>query len=285
MQTPKDLVIRAMTDDSAFRAITARTTAMVQGVLDSQQTPTACRQVMGDLLTAAVLIRETMSPDQRLQALLTDKSRKSRLVADAHLEGQTRGLVTLRKGQDTLSLKGGQLEVQRTMYSGQPHRGLVEIPPGGGVNEAVMAYMDASEQVASMVAVATVMAGDRVQVAGGYIIQLLPEVGRAPLTVMTERLRDFATIETLLPKIGGDPVTLLKELLYGMPYTMLQTDGAVSFACQCSTVRVLRSLATIGREEIASMVAEGKAIDINCDYCGQAYSVSPKQLGGLLDEN
>src|SRR4029079_13425293 len=114
----------------------------------------------------------------------------------------------------------------------------------GGLSEALMTYMASSEQVASMIAVACVLDGEQVKAAGGYIVQLLPEVGRAPLAIMTERLRDFERIDQLLldfdsapvsdntaPALRGSAVMLLEELLYGMPFTQLD-HSALAFKCR-----------------------------------------------------
>lgn len=272
-----------MTDDGAFRVVAARTTELTQTVLRMQNATGSCAQHFGDLLTGTVLIRETMSPNQRVQTILTNADRTARLVADSHPGGGTRGLLTLVHDDSQLDLRSAQLEVMRTMYTGEPHRGLIEVPQDGGVSEAVMAYMAVSEQVASMISLATVPQEGEVLVAGGYLVQLLPEVGRGPLEIMAARLQDFEQIGPLLLQIDGDPKTLISELLYGMPYTLLEEQGRVAFQCTCSSVRVLSSLATLGRDELADMVASGEAIDVSCDYCAKTYSVGPQQLSGLLD--
>ena len=275
--------MRAMTDDGAFRVVAARTTALVNGILRMQSADGGTAQHFGDLLTGTVLIRETMSPNQRVQTILTNADRTARLVADSHPGGGTRGLLTLVDDRAQVDLRAAQLEVMRTMYSGQPHRGLIEVPQDGGVSEGIMAYMAISEQVATMTAVATVMQAGEVLVAGGYLVQLLPEVDRGPLEIMAARLRDFEQIGPLLLQIDADPQALISELLYGMPYTLLEEHGRVAFECTCSSVRVLSSLATLGRDELADMIASGEAIDVSCDYCAKTYSVSPQQLSGLLD--
>jgi len=62
-----------------------------------------------------------------------------------------------------------------------------------------MAYMQTSEQVDTMLAVSALLDDTgNIRAAGGYMVQLLPEVGRGPLMVMTERLADFRTIEQQL---------------------------------------------------------------------------------------
>ena len=62
-----DRVIRAMTNDGAFRVIAAVTTQTVRGAVAAQQAKGAIAARFGDLLTGSILIREAMSPTLRVQ--------------------------------------------------------------------------------------------------------------------------------------------------------------------------------------------------------------------------
>jgi molecular chaperone Hsp33 len=187
--------------------------------------------------------------------------------------------------QREFSLDGGTLEIVRTLYNGELHRGVVEVSEGAGMSQALMSYLQGSEQVASMLAVACVLQGDRhVVAAGGYLVQLLPEVGRAPLAIMAERLNDFRDISELLAGTDAAPSPLLDEILYGMPFTRL-TEHPLGWKCRCSTVRVMSSLATLSRTDLAELIEDGKPIELTCDFCGHTYSISPAQLAGLMDQS
>jgi len=120
--------------------------------------------------------------------------------------------------------------------------------------------------------------------AGGYLVQLLPEVGRGPLAIMAERLNDFRDIRELLTKLDAAPAPLLDEILYGMPFTRL-SDSPLSWKCRCSAVRVMSSLATLSRADITELISDGNPIELSCDFCTQTYAISPTQLAGLLDQS
>lgn len=283
-QTALDSAVRAMTDDGAFRVITVRTTDTVAKTLETQQAHGLNAGYLGELVTGAVLVRETMAPKHRVQCVFNTRDRRGQLLADAHPDGGNRGLLVRREGLQEISLAGGTLEMMRTLWSGEIHRGVVRIPQDGGLSEALMAYMSESEQVVSMISVACVLDGDRVKAAGGYIVQLLPEVGRAPLAIMAERLRDFQQIGPLLAETDAAPEPLLEELLYGMPFTRLD-NSPLSFKCRCDAVRVMSALASIGREELAELLREEPVIEMECDYCGQHYTMNSTELQGLLQQS
>ncbi|MFZ5892316.1 MAG: Hsp33 family molecular chaperone HslO [Myxococcota bacterium] len=284
MTQAKDSVLRAITDDGAFRVITARTTETIRGAVRAQGAKGATARTFGDLITSAILFRETMAPQLRVQGVLRGANGSGSLVADSHPSGQTRGLVQLT-GADEIALDDGAvIQMMRTMPSGHINQGIVEVPSEGGVSRALMAYMQVSEQVVSMVAVSTHIEDDHVVAAGGYMVQLLPEVGRGPLMVMTERLRDFENIDAQLDDASFSPSYLLDQLLHGMAFTRIE-ESAVNYSCWCDELRVMSALATLPRSDIEHLLSSDDVLEIACEYCKREYRILPTRLRGLLNQS
>jgi molecular chaperone Hsp33 len=280
----EDIVLRAITDDGAFRVIAADTTATVRGAIAAQRPegPEIIR-IFADLLTGAVLVREAMAPDNRLQAILQGDDPQQRMVADTHPDGATRGLIQLPDKARTMPLaERGLLQIARTLHNGSLHQGVVQVPAGGAISGAFMAYMQESEQVVTVIAVGCHLASGEVVAAGGYMVQLLPEVAEGPLMVMTERLKDFENIVPLLARGAASPEALLAETLYGMPYTKVG-ERNVHFGCRCSPERLAGSLASLPKADIASLMQGGKTLEIQCDYCRKNYEFTLDQLRALLE--
>ncbi len=280
----EDTVLRAITDDGAFRVIAADTTATVRGAIDAQKVQGhELVRTFADLLTGAVLIRESMAPDNRLQAILQGDNPRSRMVADTHPDGSTRGLIQLPDNTRLMPFgERGMLQVARTLHNGSLHQGIVQVPSGAPtISSAFMAYMQESEQVVTVIAVGSHLAAGEIVAAGGYMVQLLPEVAEGPLMVMTERLKTFEDIVPLLARGAASPEALLSETLYGMPYTKVGAR-TVQFGCRCSPERLAGSLASLPRADIASLMEGGKTLEIECDYCRKHYEFTMDQLRTLL---
>jgi molecular chaperone Hsp33 len=292
-----DSVVRAITDDGAFRVIAARTTETVRGAVAAQGATGETAKHFGELVTGTILVREAMAPRFRVQGILKGAHGRGSLIADSHPDGSTRGLVHFgdpgdEPGRAVALGKGALLQMMRTLANGAIHQGVVAVPEAGGISEALMAYMQESEQVVSMIAVATLLDGDAIQAAGGYLVQLLPEVERGPLMIMTERLQDLASpdpaagpsarlLERVLGTAGAPPDAFLDELLHGMPFSRLE-ESPLRFGCQCSELRLLASLATLPRSDIEDLARADHALEIRCDYCGHEYAFDPGQLRTLL---
>lgn len=279
-----DHVLRALTNDGSFRVITARTTNTVQGAIRAQGASGRTAEHFAELLTGAVIIRETMAPTMRVQVALRGSDARGSLLADAHPGGMTRGLVNVGPdaSREVDAGPDAMLQVSRHFPSGALHQGVVRIPKEGGLSAGLMSYMHASEQVVSMIAVGCRLDGaGQVEAAGGYIVQILPEVGEDPLREMIERLERFREIGGLLASIDADPEKLLAELLGEVEHTKLD-NTPIFFGCLCSPLRVVTSLATLGRADIEELVKNRRSVDVTCDYCGTQYAVGPEQLKPLL---
>ncbi len=280
-----DHAIRAITEDGAFRVVCIHTTETARAVVSAQRAVGPRAKLLADMLTGAVLVRQTMSPDLRVQGILQGNDPKTRIVADAFPDGTVRGLVQARPGSEVELGSRSVLQMMRTLHNGEIQQGIVQANVGTGISGALMEYMQSSEQVVSFIAVGAVVDEDgTVRSAGGYIVQLLPEVGDGPLMVMTERLREFPPIEDLLSRGHASPEELLHELLYAMPHEVVGRDQ-VRFGCKCSDERLLHSLASLPKADIQELLDDGKLLEIECDYCGKEYSFAPEKLRGMLASN
>jgi molecular chaperone Hsp33 len=279
----EDLVLRAITNDAAFRIITLRTTEIVRGVLTAQNPPDlVTARLLGELITGAVLVRETMAPEQRVQLHLRAQD-QSMLLADAHPDGMTRGLFRLADPERPFSLGDHtHLQASRILPGNRLHQGIVETNADHGVSGALTSYMLISEQIHSWVEVRCLLnEAGQVLVAGGFIVQILPEYTDEGLRAMTQHLEAQPDLSVMLTELEGDPHALMALLMRNVPHTILQSTP-VHYGCNCSQVRLLGALSTLGRDDIEHLLETGEVVESMCDYCHSVYRVGAEQLRGLL---
>jgi molecular chaperone Hsp33 len=279
----QDRVTRAMTSDGAFRVIAAITTetaieaARAQGVSGSD----ALR--LAELITGAVLLRETTSPGRRVQILMRDRHGHV-LVADALPDGSNRGIVN--PGSESVNAPDGDttLQVSYTMPNGALHQGLVAIPEGSDLSSALMRYMQQSEQWVSVIAVTALGDGGHgLAASGGYVVQLLPEAERPALYAMTQHLDALDSLPQLLAEPETTSRAIISRLLDGFEHAEL-ADSPLRFGCTCSEERVLRGLASIGPDDVRSMIASEVPLEVRCDACGRRYMIDPDHLRAFVTE-
>lgn len=281
----QDQIVRAMTNDGAFRCMAVRGTETVNRILAAQASDAPTQRALGELVLGAVLYRETMAPDLRVQCIVRGAGKTGSILADAHPSGLTRGLYQRGKeGAFSLQGSGAILQMTRNLPRGNQHQGLIDAS-NVTLERALMSYFEQSEQISTMIGVGIPIADNQqAAVATAYLVQLLPEVKDAhdKLAILTERLaHDFADMDAIARETGGDPKALIEEIFYGMEFTYL-SDSPIYFGCTCSEERIQASLLSLERSELMSLIDEGEPIEMSCDYCGTDYHVGMDQLRALM---
>lgn len=279
--TSADRVIRAMTDDGAFRVMTIRSTDTVREACGAQEVHGVPATQLSEVMTGAVLVRETMAPPNRVQVLLRD-SQGSQIVGDSFPEGRTRGLARVQ--DDVMGVfvaEDTHVQVARSLPGRAPHQGVVQLGSEGGIDQALMSYFRESEQVATMTAVRCVLEDGDVCAAGGYVVQLLPEVTEPPLEAMRKRVSAFSQLEEEMVRNDADPKWLLEALLEGTEFTLL-AESPVLFACTCGAEKAAGATAALGEAELRDILEKGEPVRVHCDYCRESYEVSLDEVRRML---
>jgi len=273
-----DRVVRAMTMDGAFRVIAAVTTDTARGAMSAQDVEGTIGLRLAELMTAAVLVRETTNPGRRVQITWRDV-RGGTLVADALPDGTNRGLVNPGERIPVEPAGAHVLQVHYTLPNGSLHQGVVSVDDGDDVATALMRYMQESEQTLSLVAVAALPGVDGVRVAGGYLVQLLPEASRDVIAEMAEHLGNLPPLARMLDGGASTASALAATVLASFEHQQL-ASSPLSFGCTCSQERVMVGILGLPPADLEELLTGG-TLDVRCDACGAEYKIEPEALREL----
>ena len=121
-----------------------------------------------------------------------------------------------------------------------------------------------------------------VRQAGGFIIQLMPAATEDTISRLEKNLSGITSVTSLLDS-GKTPEDILAMITDGMDFEI--TDHIEpSYYCNCSKERVQKALVSLGKEELTSMIEEGKTIEVHCDFCNRYYYFTVEELGTLMEE-
>ena len=174
----------------------------------------------------------------------------------------------------------GMLTVIRDLQMKEPYVGSVALV-SGEIGDDVTAYFAQSEQTPTACALGVLVGRDQtVSVAGGYLIQLLPDAPDALIDRLEAGIRAAGAVTPMLSE-GLTPEAMLRRVLDGFELEFLE-NTPVSYRCYCSRERVTSTLIAIGRKDLEEIVAEGKPIDLECQFCDQVYTFTPEEISDLL---
>ena len=170
----------------------------------------------------------------------------------------------------------GFLRVIRDMGLKDPYVGDVALQTGE-VAEDLTYYFATSEQTPSSVGLGVLMnAQNHVQEAGGFIVQLMPEVTEEVIAQLERNIAALSSVTEMLSQ-NMSPEDILNIVLEGLSPVMLETHPA-RFFCDCSKERIERSLAALGTEDMNDLISENKPIEVRCQFCNKRYEFGMEEL-------
>ena len=141
----------------------------------------------------------------------------------------------------------------------------------GEIAEDLTYYFAQSEQTPSAVGLGVLVDTDcTVRTAGGFIIQLMPDTPDEYISILEKNLSGLSPVTELLSD-GLSPEDILKAVLDGMDVNIVEKRN-VSFNCDCSRDKVIKSLLSLNPADLQEMIDENKPIEVYCDFCGERYT-------------
>src|SRR5690606_18540320 len=176
----------------------------------------------------------------------------------------------------------GDLNVVRSHAPyGDPYSASVALT-SGEVGEDIATYLAVSEQIPSAVLVGVHFTSEReVDVAGGVILQALPDVDPAAITLLEANVKEFGSLTTGMQR--APLIELVEnELCWGLGFELLtKPPFDVRFECRCSDQSALEALAYFTPDERATMISEDGGAEVVCHWCGEKRWIDSDAMAGL----
>lgn len=172
----------------------------------------------------------------------------------------------------------GKLTVVKDLGMRDPYVGMVNLVSGEVAEDFAM-YFTASEQVPSLVSLG-VLVGQKVEAAGGAIVQMLPGASESAVKSVEQSAGMFSDISATMREyhLKGALEQLFSHL---EPEIIAQAMPA--YRCDCSRERVERALISLGESELEQMIDLDNGAEVNCHFCDKSYRFSGQELQALLD--
>jgi molecular chaperone Hsp33 len=261
----------------------------LEEILSAHDYPAPIARVLGEALVLTALLGATLKDvggQLTLQAQ-TENGIVDLLVAD-YRGGELRGYVRfdmerlaeqpVHPSLEALFGKGYLAITFDQSATNERYQGIVPLE-GESLAEAAEHFFSQSEQIPSLVRIAV---GDSGRVAGGILLQHLPEgeEGRERLhTRLDHPDWDHVRIlgETIRAGELTDPSLPIEDLLWRLFHDedevrLLSTTPLVR-ACRCNEAHIRSVLARFPADERTEMADENGMISVDCEFCSTIYRV------------
>lgn len=172
----------------------------------------------------------------------------------------------------------GYLNVIKDIDLKEPYVGVSPLV-SGEIAEDFAEYFSKSEQKDTAVALGVLVDKNGVRSAGGYIISPLPDATTEDIInleqaifkagAVSKMLDDNLTLEEIAKKVTGD-----NDL------KVIQDNIVPEYKCDCSKENMERALITLKKEDLKSLIQDGKA-ELQCHFCNKKYQFSKEELENI----
>jgi molecular chaperone Hsp33 len=267
-------------------------------ILGAHGYPPAIEKLLAEALVLAALLGSTLKHDQgqlTLQAQ-ADGGAVELMVAD-YKGGAMRGyirhdaerLAEMPSDPSLFALFGkGYLAITFDQaLTGERYQGIVPLE-GGSLAEAAESYFSQSEQLPSLVRLASRRLPDGRHVAGGILIQHLPEGEEGRDRIHTrldhpewDHVRAFG--QTISTAELTDPDLKLETVLWRLfneeEEVRTITPVSLSRGCRCDPEHIRNVIARFHPEERAEMADDKGEIHVDCEFCAKRFSLALASIG------
>ncbi len=287
-----DYLVRGMTMDGFVKVVAIRATGLVRRGAEIHRTTPNATAAFGRCLTAASMMgnmQKVENGSMTMQIRGGGPIGTITVVSDS--VGNVRGTVTepnvplVEKFPGKLDVGAtvgtdGTITVIRDLQMKEPYIGSTELI-SGEIGDDVTAYFAQSEQTPTACALGVLVDRDcSVKVAGGYLVQLLPGAPDEVIDALEKGIQQAGAVTAMLEN-GLTPEDILGQVCGELGVVFMETTE-ISYKCYCDRHRVEAALISIGREELAEIMAEGKPFPVECQFCDTVYSFTPEDIRELL---
>ena len=174
----------------------------------------------------------------------------------------------------------GEFLVITDYGTGNPYNSMTPLVTGE-IGEDLTFYLTESQQTPSAVGLNVLLDDeDKVKVAGGFLLQVLPNAKEEEIARFEKRIQEMPAISTLLE--SEDHIEALLTAIYGdEPFKRL-SEEELRFQCDCSRERFLNALASLPASDLKEMKDEDHGAEITCQFCQTHYHFDEKDLEELI---
>ncbi|MCB8813985.1 Hsp33 family molecular chaperone HslO [Desulfosporosinus shakirovi] len=241
---------------------------------------------LGRLMTGALILASSLKGEESVTLRLLGDGPLEGVVAVGNAQGEVRGYV--REPLVDLPLKAsgkldvgaavgcGELTVSRSLQNGEVYTGTVPMV-SGEIAEDLVHYLLSSEQIPSAMLLGVLVEKDyHVAGAGGFLIQPLPGATEEDIQAIESQLGLLGAGISEMVAQSENMDELLGHLMGKLSYHVLERRS-VGFTCTCSKERLSGTLVSLGKKEIADLIADEKA-EMVCHFCNEHFQFNIEEL-------
>ena len=293
--TSQDQIHRSIADNGQVSIMVVNGTNLVQEACTRHKTAPTASAALGRALLGTLLMACFREEGEKTQVTFRSDGPINGIQVIADALGQVKGKVG-NVGVDPPLRPDGKLNVGAAVGRGilavvrsrsngyQPFTGMVPIE-SGEIAEDLTTYLYQSEQSQSALGLGVSINRQlEVDAAGGFLIQVLPFAEEETLAVLEKNITSAGSVTSMLKK-GMSARDITQRLLEGIGSSDPGFELTPKYGpCDAEALRgrMASAVATLGEEEVKSILEEQGKIEVTCEFCRDTYDFQEEEIMELV---
>lgn len=287
----KDQIKKFLAYQGKIAVTCIQTTQLVEEARKVHDLSPVATAAFGRLLTMAAMMGNDMKSEQdKLTIQLKGTGPLGMMVVTANAKPTLKGFVTHpqldlplndmgKLDVGTAVGKEGYINVIKDIGLKEPYVGICPIV-SGEIAEDFAEYFAKSEQKNTAVALGVLIDAQGVKSAGGYMITPMPDATNEEITRIEQAIFQAGAISKMLDQnLSLDEIA--KKITGDNQITALDTNEQLAYVCDCSQKYMARALASVGKQELQTIIEEDGQAELTCQFCHKKYHFNKEELQDL----
>lgn len=289
----EDYLVKSVAENGQFRAYAVNATALVEEAHQIHDTWSAASAALGRAMVGTLLLATSgLQGEAGMTVKIQGDGPVGFIVVDGTAQGMVKAYMQNPHVHLPLNAKGeidvagavgktGTLSVTKMAPGDKtPYTGEVNLV-SGELGDDFTYYLAQSEQIPSAVGLSVfVQSDDHIEVAGGFLIQVLPGASDEAINHLETTLRELPLVSDLLRE-GKTPEQILETIFAGRDLKILE-KMPVEYKCDCSKDRFEKALSSLSKDDLQEMIDNDHGAEAVCRFCGHKYHFGEEELKYLV---
>ena len=286
----KDRIIRATGKKTPFRLVVVDLTATMNEIGKFHNAQGFALKLLAENSIASIFLSASLNFPGTVSLTTRFSGEITRIQSDSTPQGLVRAMIPQPEleavgGNEPALLPQSVSVVKLNELGKRVHESIIEAP-SVSMGQNLATYLLQSEQIRSAVGIEAAFNKEdpsKLDYAAGFYIEAFPDLEDKDINLIEVIVQNLPKFKDMNTPEGYNLDELLDQLRGPYEIDIVKEIDPKPY-CPCSRERTVATLATLPLKDLKELEAEGKDLEVICDFCRTKYQVTVADLRDIIKD-
>ena len=286
----KDRIIRATGKKTPFRLVVVDLTATMNEIGKFHNAQGFALKLLAENSIASIFLSASLKFPGTVSMTTRFSGEITRIQSDSTPQGLVRAMIPQPEleavgGNEPALLPQSVSVVKLNELGKRVHESIIEAP-SVSMGQNLATYLLQSEQIRSAVGIEAAFNKEdpsKLDYAAGFYIEAFPDLEDKDINLIEVIVQNLPKFKDMNTPEGYNLDELLDQLRGPYEIDIVKEIDPKPY-CPCSRERTVATLATLPLKDLKELEAEGKDLEVICDFCRTKYQVTVADLRDIIKD-